>query len=314
MEVWKDIIGYEGLYKVSSHGNIYSYKSNRNLLLNVSDDGYLQFNLCNNGEQKLVRTHIIVAQHFVENPKPNEFWIVDHIDTNRLNCNSNNLCWTNRSGNNNNRGKNSEYPERDRIEYSEEELLTEEWVDATTIIDNLKDKDYFMVSSLGRVRYFKSNGNYKKLVTVSLKKTHSPKKYPRTSVRVNDSKFDFYIHLLVSKCFLGDTPHGMLVDHKDSDRNNPRLSNLQFLTPKENSDKGDNKNQPKGSSNVCSKLTIDDLFRIYDMFFVNKINKKEIQGKFNVSLATICNVLNLKSYKDEYQTWLKEYTIKSFGS
>lgn len=314
MEVWKDIIGYEGLYRVSNYGNIYSYKSNRNLSLNVSDDGYPQFNLCNNGDQKLVRTHIIVAQHFVDNPNPNEYDIVDHKDTNRLNCNSNNLRWTNRGGNNNNRGKNSDYPVRERIEYSEEELLTEEWVDATTIIDTLKDKDYFMVSNLGRVRYFKSNGNYKKLFTVSIKKKHSPKKYPGTSVRVNGKKYDFYIHLLVSKCFLGDTPHGMLVDHKDSDRNNPRLSNLQFLTPKENSNKGDNKNQPKGSSNVCSKLTTDDLFTIYDLFFIKGMTKKEIHGKYNVSSTTICNVLNLKSYKDEHQDWLKECRINSFGS
>ena len=114
----------------------------------MSDYGYPQFNLCNNGEQKLTRVHTIVAKHFVVNPNPNEFVLVDHIDTNRLNCNSNNLRWTNWGGNNNNRGKNSEYPERDRIEYSEEELLNEEWVDATTIIDTLKDKDYFMVSKV----------------------------------------------------------------------------------------------------------------------------------------------------------------------
>jgi hypothetical protein len=302
MEIWKDIIGYEGLYRISNFGKIYSLHNDRLLTLSISDDGYPQINLCNKGNQKLCRVHILVAKHFLSNP--NKFDIVNHKDRNRQNCHVDNLEWTSRLENNLNRLKNNQYPSRDRITYSEEEIQNEIWVDATKIIDELKDKNFFMVSNLGRVQYIKSNGVSSKIVTVAIKKTNSPKKYPGTSVRVNNIKIDFYLHLLVSRCFLGPTPKGMIVDHKDSDRNNPRLSNLQFLTLKDNSLKGDNKNQPKGHMNVCSKLNKEEVFTIYELYFCNNKTIKEIKESFNVSISTIRNIVNNKSYTDCYTLWL----------
>jgi hypothetical protein len=304
MEIWKDIVGYEGLYKISNFGKIYSLHSDRHLTLSVSDDGYPQINLCSNGDQKLCRVHILVAKHFLSNPS--EYQIVNHKDRNRNNCYVDNLEWVSRVDNNLNRLKNNQYPSRDRIHYSEEEIKDEVWVNATQIIDELKDKDFFMVSNLGRIRYIKSNGSSSKEMTVSVKKTHSDKKYPRTSVRVQDKKQDFYIHLLVTKCFLGPTPNGMIVDHIDSNRNNPRVSNLQFLTLKENSLKGDNKNQPKGHMNVCSKLNKEQVFMIYNLYFHKSKTVKEIKELFNVSIATIRNIVKIKSYTDCYTLWLNK--------
>jgi hypothetical protein len=44
-EIWKDIPCYELLYKASSTGKIYSYKSRKILKAGINVDGYLQINL-----------------------------------------------------------------------------------------------------------------------------------------------------------------------------------------------------------------------------------------------------------------------------
>ena len=103
-EIWKDIKGYEGLYKVSNLGNIYSIKNNKILKWNINSqkrkDGTLYqrayVNLYNNlGETKLIQVHKLVAEAFI--PNPNNLPTVDHIDINALNNRVNNLRWANLS-------------------------------------------------------------------------------------------------------------------------------------------------------------------------------------------------------------------------
>lgn len=47
MEVWKDIEGYEGLYQISSFGNVRSIRNGKfiNKTLKKHKDGYLQIEL-----------------------------------------------------------------------------------------------------------------------------------------------------------------------------------------------------------------------------------------------------------------------------
>jgi len=39
-EIWKDIIGYEGLYQVSNLGNVKSVKKNKLMKIGLHADGY----------------------------------------------------------------------------------------------------------------------------------------------------------------------------------------------------------------------------------------------------------------------------------
>ena len=99
MEIWKDIKGYEGKYKVSNTGKILSinYKnSGKDLLLKTSytKDGYLKVRLNYNGKDRTARVHRLVAETFIDNPDNKE--TVNHINGNKEDNNINNLEWSDR--------------------------------------------------------------------------------------------------------------------------------------------------------------------------------------------------------------------------
>ena len=99
-EVWKDVLGYEGLYKVSDRGNVHSVVrkdsigrecGGRILKPNYDKDGYPNVNLCNNGKVKTKKIHRLVAEAFL--PNPNNYPEVNHRDEVKDNNNVENLEW-----------------------------------------------------------------------------------------------------------------------------------------------------------------------------------------------------------------------------
>ena len=157
METWKDINGYENKYKISSLGQVWS-KTKGILNLNPTKSGYISVGLWKNNKRNVTSVHRLVATHFIDNP--NNFLLVDHINNVRNNNNVNNLRWTDYSGNSLNMKRNSKYSVKGYVTYTDEELQNEIWLDATKLIDELKNKEYFMVSNLGRYRYYKRNNRW----------------------------------------------------------------------------------------------------------------------------------------------------------
>lgn len=77
-EIWKEIDGYEGLYSVSSHGQVFSHISRRCLKPLTTRTGYLRVHLVKDRMIKSMAIHRLVAQAFIPNPenKPT----VNHIN------------------------------------------------------------------------------------------------------------------------------------------------------------------------------------------------------------------------------------------
>lgn len=94
VEVWKDIIGFEGKYQISNLGNVKSlFKIPHLLKLNKYRRGnpYRYVNLSNNGKIKCVKVHRLVAQAFIPNLYNKPY--INHIDGDVGNNNVNNLEW-----------------------------------------------------------------------------------------------------------------------------------------------------------------------------------------------------------------------------
>ena len=95
-EIWKDVVGYEGLYKVSNLGNVYSFKRNRLLSPYVPAPGFnlkyhARVTLYKNGEKRIIFVHRLVADAFI--PNPNSCTIVNHKDGNKMNNCVDNFEW-----------------------------------------------------------------------------------------------------------------------------------------------------------------------------------------------------------------------------
>lgn len=111
-EVWKDIIGLEGLYQISNKGNVRSvdreqknkngvavrYKGKR-IKPQPNSAGYLRVELKANGKTERCFVHRLVAKHFVGNALPEINIVVNHIDSNPHNNDATNLEWTTYKGN-----------------------------------------------------------------------------------------------------------------------------------------------------------------------------------------------------------------------
>jgi hypothetical protein len=118
IEIWKDVVDYEGLYKISNFGQVKScdriyvypngkkkkYKGKIKKICETgkrknSNQGYLCTRLTNqNNKDKCELIHVLVARAFIQNPenKPT----VNHKDGNKHNNNLENLEWATYSENN----------------------------------------------------------------------------------------------------------------------------------------------------------------------------------------------------------------------
>lgn len=102
MEIWKDVVGHEGLYQVSNTGNVRSLNYGGHgyakvLIPKQNNRGRLWMELRNNGKKRYALVHRLVAEAFI--PNPQELPQINHIDENPQNNDVSNLEWCTQSYN-----------------------------------------------------------------------------------------------------------------------------------------------------------------------------------------------------------------------
>ncbi len=102
-EIWKPVVGYEGLYEVSNLWNIRSLIKNINRKMSSDKNWYKSISLYKESLWRTFKAHRIVAITFIPNPenKPQ----VNHKDGNKNNNSVNNLEWNTGSENQQHRFK-----------------------------------------------------------------------------------------------------------------------------------------------------------------------------------------------------------------
>lgn len=104
-EIWKDVPGYEGLYKVSNLGNVKSLERKSFMLINnceriykekirkqvINKRGYYTVNFTKENYIKNFTVHQLVAMAFLNHIPCGLDLVIDHIDENKLNNKLENL-------------------------------------------------------------------------------------------------------------------------------------------------------------------------------------------------------------------------------
>lgn len=111
-EVWKSVVGYEGLYEVSNIGNVRgldryettvklsalkntvtqtNLRKGKTRTLSIDKIGYVSINISKNGKQSKGKVHRMVAMAFIDNPD-NKPW-VNHINGIKTDNRIENLEW-----------------------------------------------------------------------------------------------------------------------------------------------------------------------------------------------------------------------------
>lgn len=202
-------------YYISDEGKLFNQKTNRWYKGRING-GYQYYDLRWNGKKYAKRANRLVAEYFLELPENYKDLVVNHKDGNRLNNNVDNLEWCTVSENNRhtykigNRQGNGERNFEDDVEYTDE------------VWKNYKDTTY-MISNYGRVKNNKTGKFLKGKITANGYKEYQLNRKSLLAHRLVYSLFND-IELETSQ----------QINHKDGNKLNNHLDNLEVVTASEN--------------------------------------------------------------------------------
>jgi hypothetical protein len=130
--------------------------------------------------------------------------------------------------------------------------------------------------------------------------------YKRVVLRKNGTKVSIAIHRLVAEAFLDNPKKHPDVNHKDGDKTNNRVSNLEWCTHSHNMQHAARTGLLKplyGEFHPEAKLTFSKVADIREKFKTGFYTKIELGKEYQVSATLIANIVNFKAWS----TYLRPY-------
>ena len=152
----------------------------------------------------------------------------------------------------------------------------------------------YQCSTLGRVRSVArtclgAQGKHIRRVAAKILKQSMGMSYPYVGLRKDGKCIRFNIHTLVLSTFVGPCPAGHLARHfPDRDTTNNRLSNLQWGTPKENTQ--DRRTHGTMAGQFAPKLTARRVRQIRKLCQSRVFNQTEIGEMFGIHQVTVSDI------------------------
>lgn len=159
----------------------------------------------------------------------------------------------------------------------------------------------YEVSSSGRVRsidHFDSLGR-KQIGKVLKPKLDSRKHYLHVCLYKDGKSIPVNIHRLVATEFI-ENPNGYKeVNHKDEDKTNNAVSNLEWCTHKYNNNYGSKRESTRGANNPMSKITQDvaEFIKKHHLSCGGTMRNIELSKMFNLSPTHVCAVAHGRRWK-----------------
>jgi Trp operon repressor len=159
-------------------------------------------------------------------------------------------------------------------------------------------EDVYSVSNFGKIRREKPYKSTK--VGRILVGGKNPQGYSIFGLYKNGTRHYMALHTIVTNAFLGQRPKDKVVNHKDGNKLNNNIQNLEYVTVKENNDHAKNTGllRPlRGEDKVEAKLTEKNVKQMRSDY-LNKIkSQKELTQEYGISIACVSRTVNRKSWQ-----------------
>jgi len=117
--------------------------------------------------------------------------------------------------------------------------------------------------------------------------------YYQVAFHINGVQYNKRVNRLVAECFIPNPENKPEVNHKDGDKRNNHVDNLEWCTKSENqlhAFRNGFKSMPRGNDSPCVKISDEDILKIREMKGVLKY--KEIAEIYNVDASLISRIQN----------------------
>lgn len=204
MEHWKDIIETNGKYQISDLGRVKNIRTKNVLSLTYSNKGFMTFHARFNGHSKNLYVHRVEYEAFIVQHEIDSNIRIIHKNGNKKDNHLSNLC----------------------IGSDETNIPKDEHF---KIIPGTDGK--YSVGDLGDVIYncYIDQKHIRKLVPQHLNNGG----YCLVSFYYNKIRESHLVHRLVAQAFIPNPDNKLTVNHIDEDKTNNKVSNLEWMTTKE---------------------------------------------------------------------------------
>src|SRR3990167_1161843 len=151
----------------------------------------------------------------------------------------------------------------------------------------------YAASTLGRIKRIVPSRKSHLISRHSiLRSPLSDRKYPTVILCRLGVKKQFYVHRLILLTFRGRRARIYQANHRDANKQNNRLNNLEYVTPKGNSFHAHRIiGVHLGEKNPSAKLTTDLV-----KFIRQQLTPRQLSEKLHISLATVYAIRSHKSW------------------
>ena len=120
-----------------------------------------------------------------------------------------------------------------------------------------------------------------------------PTGYPFMTLCRDSKKTMRYVHRLVAEAFIGSIPRGLTVNHKDGDKLNNRLDNLEIVTQAENNR---HKREVLGKWGGRRKLTTEQVLDAINMLYAD-CNPSAVSDQLSIPISAVAQIKSNGKWK-----------------
>jgi hypothetical protein len=176
-------------------------------------------------------------------------------------------------------------------EEAPDQLLAEEWRPVVGF------ERVYSVSNLGRIRR-EGGGGGSRAGRILVQSRHNAG-YLSVSLWQRNKGTGALVHRLVAVAFIGPVPDGQEVNHKDGDKHNNRLENLEYVTRRDNilHACANGMMRVQGADNPMATISEEMVRAVREAYAAGDVGYKRLAKRFGLPWANIRNIVKRKTWK-----------------